>query len=136
MLRKLGIRLATWILKRERFSLEETALFTSFILDKMGALPFRDIITTNEEGILLVRGRSLDIETARLLRDGARGFLDSPVRRFIYDQVLYEAVTLGVHKAEDAKQLVFSRAAIWFGQQEENLARLLAGDATEREPTP
>lgn len=119
--------LLTYLLKRDLSEKMKLKLST-LLLENFHALPFRDIITVNEKGVLLVSGRQLDIEQTISLRESASGALQSVALKLINDQVLFNAVSLGVHKVERPEQMMFSRAAIWWGQQQHELLKLLAGD--------
>lgn len=101
-------------------------MLTVSILKELGALPLRDMIITNQEGILLVNGRPLDLESARLLRESASATLNSKAFAFVREQVLFNAVKTGVHKAETPLQMLFAKAAIWWGQEEDRILRTLA----------
>jgi len=123
-----AVKLCLWLLKRADLSLEDRNKLSTAILDSLQALPLRDIISVDETGSLLVNGRSVGIDEARLLREGARTLLNSPTRKVIRDQVAFQAITLGVHKVEKPEQMFFARAAIWWSQNEENLLKVLAGE--------
>ncbi len=126
-MKKFAVWLAMKLLKQNLPQELRSKLVTS-ILDNLQALPFRDIISVNEQGILLVNGRPLDNESGMQLRESSRAALQSVALKFINDQVAFNAVTMGVHKVERPEQMVFSRAAIWWGQQQLIQLRLLAGD--------
>lgn len=111
--------------------MSDRMLLTTMLFDKIGALPLRDMIRVNEEGRLLVNGRLVGVEAARKLRESARAELNSYARKFISEQVLYTAVVMGVHKMETPEQSVFSRAAIWYKQQEDIWLNLLGGQVDE-----
>src|SRR6185369_815837 len=102
---KLATILAIFSLKRADLSIKDRNKLLIHIADKLGALPFRDMITEDSNGSLLVNGRPVDIELARILRDSAKGALHSKAFTYIRDQVLYDAIKLGVHRAEDEKQM-------------------------------
>lgn len=124
-------RLAVWLtqfLLKQKLSKELRVKLMTSILDNLQALPFREIIRVNEQGVLLVNDRTLDIESTVQLRESAHAALQSVALKLINDQVAFNAVTLGVHKVETPDQMIFSRAAIWWGQQQRSLLQLLAGD--------
>jgi hypothetical protein len=98
------------------------------ILDTLGGLPIYDIITINEAGQLLIDNRPVDMEKAAQLRYSAKAALENHALKTVYAQVTYQAFLLGAHKVESERQLNFARAAIWWGQQEERLLKLLAQD--------
>lgn len=136
MLTKLAVKLAQFALKRADLSLEDRNKLTIHILKKLDAFPLRDMIVSNEEGKLLVNGRTLSAEGARQLRESARGALRSQARKFVHDQVLFTAITMGVHSLEKVEQSYFCRAAIWYGQQEDLILATLAQEDPDRELGP
>lgn len=126
-MQKVAVMFAQFLL-RQNLSQELRLKLTTSILETLQALPFRDIISVNEKGVMLVNGRQLELEQMIQLRESARGALQSTALKLIEDQVLFNAVTIGVHKLEKTEQILFSRAAIWWGQQQHELLKLLAGD--------
>lgn len=138
MIQTIATRIAVWLLNKSSLSLNNRSVLTAAIVEKNNGVPLRDIITINEEGILLVNGSSLDFDNAMRLRMSAQSVLNQPMYKFVRDQVYYQAITLGVHKAETPDQMYFARSAIWWMQQQEALLRSVAGnpDGQEREPAP
>jgi hypothetical protein len=122
------IKLVVWLLESNKLSFESRNKLITCILNKLYALPFRDIIKRDEQGVLLVNGKPLDLEGSIVLKDSARGALQSVALKLIREQVAFNAVTLGVHQVQTPDQMIFSRAAIWWGQNEESLLKLLASE--------
>jgi hypothetical protein len=126
-------RLALWCVKwmlRRRLSLETRNALIIHILDNLGALPLHASIISSD-GQMLVGGKPLEVEQARLLRDQATRVLENKAFELIREQVAFAAVAMGVHKAETPEQMYFARAALWWGQQEEEILKLLAyGDSS------
>lgn len=125
------IQIVLWLLKGN-LSLHEMNLLSRGVLDSLSALPISDIITLNKDGSWTIQGRPADPEQIRVLRESARAELDNFAGKLVDQQVEYAAVVTGVHKAEDEKAMIFSRAAIWFSQNRRALLQLLAaeGDST------
>lgn len=119
-------KLTVWLLSWIKLSIQNRTLLTAQILSSLQALPLKDIITLDEEGNILVQGRRLKPEQELQLREAARGTLSNQARKLVHDQVLFRAVALGVHTVTTPEQMYFSRAAIWFGQQEIELLKILA----------
>lgn len=122
------VKLAVWLLNRSSISIIDRLVLTNAILDKLATIQSDDIIKLDENGTLLLNGRPLDYEQARLLRESARAVLNSTARSVVRKQVEYLAVTIGIHKADKPEQMLFGKAAIWWGQQEDNLYKLLSGE--------
>ena len=75
-----------------------------------------------------MRGVPLEYEQAVVLRESANNILHSTAWKMVREQVLYEAISKGVHEALNNDQVLFSKAAIWFQQQQENTLKVLAQD--------
>ncbi len=125
MLNNLGIRLVKFLLGRD-LTLNQRNSLIVHILDDLGALPIHGIISTSDDGEILINGRSLDIEKAKQLRESARIVLDSVAFKVVNQEVSYSAVVGGVHKAVLSEDMYFYRSAIWFGQQFEKMLKMLA----------
>lgn len=96
------------------------------ILDRLAALPLRDIISITEEGLLEVNGKVLNYEEARLIKESASALRDNRTFGLIQDAVLFRALTYGVNSSTNFDQIYFSKAAVWWGQRENELVKLLA----------
>lgn len=124
------VRTTIKLLNNTALSLADRSLLSTAILRKLGALPTGDIITVNESNEILVNGVLLEFESARALREGARAALNNQALRIVRQQVAFNAIKIGVHKAESDSQLYFGRAALWWGQQQDDLLMTLAGQAS------
>lgn len=127
MFKKIAVKLAVFLLKRSDLSHGDRALLTSCTLDKLAAIPVSDIISVNEQGTLLVNGKMIDIETTRILRESARSMLQSRAFKLVQDQVVYASFVYSMHTAISIEELLFPKAALWWGQQEYKYLKLLAG---------
>lgn len=133
MLGKLIAKLTVFALRSKNLSLEQRILCTSALLDNLHAVPLRNTITFDDQGTLFINGKALDYEKARQLRESAKGMLESQAREFVRQQVKFKAIEIGVHNGLTNEQILFSKAALWFGIEEDNLYHALAGygDSTE-----
>lgn len=122
-------RLTVWLLKHSRVSQEDKILLTNQLLSTVGALPLHATFTVDETGKLLIRGRPLEYEQAVALRESASNILNSNAWQLVKEQVLYEAISKGVHEALNTDQVLFAKAAIWFCEQQDKTLKVLAQDA-------
>lgn len=127
----LGVKLACKLLKSGALNEQDSLLLTSTMLNSLNALPTRAIIELNDNQQLVVHGKPLDMESMRTLREAAKNALANQAYTFIREQVAFVAVTTAVHKAETPLQVLFGRAALWYGQQEQALLELLASRLDE-----
>lgn len=122
------VRFVAWLLSRSRVSVRDRIVLTNAILDKLAVVQSGDILTVESSGRLAINGQQLEYEYARMLSESARAMLTSTARNVVRKQVEYVAVTHGIHKAETPEQMLFAKAAIWYGQEEDKIYRLLAGE--------
>lgn len=127
MLSNLVTKLVIFVLRHKRLSIEDHGLLTTSILNKLSALPLRDMICTDDNGRLVVNGKVVTMEAAQALRESARSAQTNFALNFVHEQVLYTAVVHGVHKLEKPEQSFFSRAAIWYAEEEKKYLKALAG---------
>lgn len=128
MMKWIAYQLFKFIVSSARFSNEDRSKFTALLLDRVRALPIKDILSISIEGKLLLAGSPLTVSQIQSLREGAQKVLDSQVRKMIRDQVAFLAVKEGVFKGTDSSQILFSKAALWYQEEEEKLFKILAGD--------
>lgn len=129
------IRLALFILWWRTPTVAERNLYTGILLDKVKALPLHDIISKNDAGEILVSGQTLDIDKARMLMESAKAALMNQSLKIVRERVLWSAVQQGLAKGLAPDELLFFRAAIWFGEEETKHLRILAGLENDQEPT-
>lgn len=123
---KLVARLTAYLLRNTKLDLQSKNLLTNVLLDKLYALPLRDIIMQDGNGRLLINGRPVEFEYARKLRESARGAVENTALSFVYEQVQFLAITAGVHKNIAQEDGLFAKAALWQGQEVMNALRTLA----------
>lgn len=131
---ELGVRLALWLLDGT-LPIKTRHLLTRKLLDGLGALPLADIIYTDAETKeLVINGRIAEVEEIRRLRETARSALNNPALKLIREQVAYIASVMGSAKAVTIDDLQFTRAALWWGQEEDRILKTLAQrlDTTEQ----
>ena len=129
---KIAVRLVGFAFARADLTIEDRNRLVVHILDNVQA-PIRDTIYTDNEGNLIVNGRSLNIEEMKQLREHARSALDNKALLLIRQQVMYEAFLIAIaSKARNDLDLYFSRAAVWWGNAVEQKLNILA----QRNPEP
>lgn len=121
MVGTLAAKLAVLLLKSTRLSGENKMRVTNALLRNIDAVPVADIISYDQQGILLVNGRQLALEQAQSLLQSVEGLHDNYARKLIRTQVQYEAIKLGLHNGLSPDTILFAKAAIWYGEQEDRL---------------
>lgn len=106
---------------------EERNLCTGLLLDKLGAIPLRDILYQDTDtGTVMVKGEEIDFRMAQDLRNGANAALDNRTLTLIREQVAYESAVQALAKANTLSDLIFFRAALWWGEQVQKKLEFLA----------
>jgi hypothetical protein len=126
-------RIVIGALRCAKLSKENKVACYNALIDNSRAVPFRDIIV-NKAGQIFVKGRPIDFSEQAALRESATFLLHNKARQLVHDQMTFMAINVGVHKAETLDQVLFSKAAIWFQQQEDALYRLLAQEDDDELP--
>ncbi len=112
-------------LKKSNLSLEDRTALVTALLDKLGAFPIGDIITLTDTGIS-INGRVLDTEQYMVFREQASALKDNFARQVINEQLKFKAIQMGIHKSLSADELYFSKAIIWFINEENILLERLS----------
>ena len=106
------------LLRRARLSIQDRSLLTVVLLDKLGMIPASDIIKIDQVAGLKIGGKPISVEEAATLRASARKVLAEPAWKIVHDQITFEAIKLGIHKASTPEEVYFSKVALWWKQQE------------------
>lgn len=128
---KLVAKLAVRALNMTILSVEDRNLLTAAILNTLQALPLHAILEQDESGAMIVQGKPLDVEKGRQLRDGAAAALRNPALLLIREQITYTAFVGASITSKIPEDLLFYRAALWWGQETEKLLKLLAQRSEE-----
>lgn len=124
-MQKIAVQLTLWLLKKQ-LSLENKSLLISAILDKLSALPIKSIIHLNDNGSLVINGKEIDYSERVLLKDSAKALRENRVFGLIQDQILHHALSFGLNHSVTIDQLYCSKMAVWWGQEENKLLKLIA----------
>jgi len=115
-------------LKNKDLSTSDRSLLISAILKKVAALPLSDILYCNDKGILFVNGRKVDAAETIQLRESALKVLEAKAFRLIREQVVYTTFVQAAHKSMTPEDLIFGKAALWWGNKEDEYLKILAAE--------
>lgn len=133
---RLITRLTIALLKEARLSVEDRALLTVSLIDKLKAFPTSDILYVDKDTrTLFFNGKKVDMESAIALREGARLILNSKVYQAVQEQVLYKATVIGINKALTPEDVLFAKAIIWWAQSQHEIFQELAQQSAGEEDT-
>ena len=121
------INFVCWLLKRKKLTTLQRQQLINQVLASVDALPLHSIITVNGADVS-IRGVPLNAEQSVALRDSADQALHNRALQIVHEQVLYQAVSLGVHQAQNTEQIQFAKAAIWYGQEEQRILKALSSN--------
>jgi len=112
-------------LKDEKLSHQDRLKLQTAIIDKISYIPIADVLEFAPDGTVIVRGRTLDIDQARVLKSGLDALQNNFAEKLISEQLLFNAIKLGVHKSTSLEELMLSKAIIWVLQERSKLLTLL-----------
>ncbi len=112
-------------LKKSSLTLEDRTALVTALLDKLGAFPIGEMVNFTETGIA-INGRDLDQEQYINFREACVLLKENFARRVINEQLKYKAMEMGIHKSTTSEELYFSKAVIWFINEENILLEKLS----------
>ncbi len=113
-------------LNKRDLSKSDRSLLISAMLNKLVAIPLCDIITIDGNKNLFVNDRLVKKEEQIRLRESASAVLNSKAFQLIRQQVVYATFVQAAHKSTTPDELIFGKAALWWGQQEDIYLKMLA----------
>ena len=122
------MKLLLWLLKQKKLSQKNRGLILNYLLERVEALPVKDILTYNLDGTVQVAGKDLTPEQLILLREGAIALEKNWTYRTIKEQLAYEAIKMGVHSALTVDMVLMSKAILWIQENEIALIKKLNGN--------
>ena len=124
-MQKLLSKITIWLLKNKKLTGEHKALITTALLENIDALPIKEAITFNEQGIIVIKGKPVELELAKRIKEGADALSKNFADRIITEQILYKAnqILLGITTVEQA---TFARAATWILQERERVIKQIS----------
>ena len=126
MLGNIITKIVIWLVHNAKFSTENRIACTNVLLEKLKAIPSRDIVNVVAGGQVYINGKAIDAGKMSQLKRQAQTLLDDPLRQLVREEVSYRAVKLGVHKANNLEEIFFSKAAIYQAQEEDTIYEQLA----------
>lgn len=126
-MKRLAVKFAVWLLK-QNLSLKDRATLLNAIHEKLATLPLRRIIQISDDGSLIIRGKKLEHEEERLIRNSAQALKHNRAFGLIQDEVLYTAHSFGVNDTTIFEQIYASKMAVWWGQEEHKYLKILIGE--------
>jgi hypothetical protein len=127
---KLLIKFIAYIIRKKKFSLENKTKIMNALIENLKIVPINAIIRLDEQNQLVVNGVTIGYEEAKVLRESAKLLLHSNARKLIHNQLIFEAINLGIHQGVNTEQILFSKAVIWLLKEQEKLIGKIAQEET------
>lgn len=125
------MKLLLWLLRLKGFAKlkqNSRALILNYLLESVGGIPYKNLITYEPDGTLLINGKKLELEQAISFRESVILLQNNQAYKVIKEQIAYEAVKYGIHSSLTSEMLLLSKAALWIQQQELKLINDLSGN--------
>jgi len=128
MLNNLITKLVLWALHSKKIVGENKTKITNALLENIGTLPTKRLITFDQYGTMLVNGKYLEVETAIRFKQSAMALRDNEVKRIMNDQLKALAIEMGVHNGLNPETIMFSKAFLYSIQEEDKLISQIIGE--------
>lgn len=114
-------------LKSKTLSGQAKMKVTNALLDNVGSLPLKNSIVFDEMGTIMLNGKPLEVDTAIAFRESALALQDSFARKIVREQVRFLAIQMGIYQGLSPDTILFAKAALWYGEQEDKLLSQITG---------
>jgi len=114
------------LLNSQRITGEQKTRVMASLLKNIHAIPIHDVVSFTSDKSMIIDGKRFDAEQARLFVESIDGLKNSYARKVINAQLTYMALKLGVKEGLNPEQIQFSKAVLWFIQEENNLIEILS----------
>lgn len=101
--------------------LEENQLTPSEHLRLLGILtksinsfPLESVVDINNQGAICANGRELSMEELVKFRQSISALRENWAFQLLGDQILFEAIKIGIHEGHTTERLMFSKSVIYF----------------------
>jgi len=121
MLNKIITKLVILALKSKKITGQNKASVLNALMENIGMLPTQKIITFDQYGTLLLKGKPLVVEQALTFKQGAMALKDNEVRKVLNEYKKWLAVEMGVHQGLNPEMILFSKACLYLIQEEEKM---------------
>lgn len=81
---------------------------------QINAFSVEDCIVVQPTGMILANGKQMSLEQRESFLQGAKALLENRAFNLIADQVMYQAMKVGIHDATELDHLYFSKTALYF----------------------
>ena len=95
-------------------SREQRVDLLNYFNKQIDAFPVDNCVVVQPTGMLLANGRQMTLEEREAFLQGAKSLLTNPAFNLIADQVMYQAMKVGIHDATEMDHLYFSKTALYF----------------------
>lgn len=101
-------------LETHKLSREERVDLLNYFNKEINAFPIEDCVVITPAGGVLANGKLLTLEQRESFLQGAHALLSNTAFNLIADQVVYQAMKVGLHDATEMDHLYFSKTALYF----------------------
>lgn len=98
-------------------SQEERILALNWLNKSLNNFPLEDVIRFRNDGAVLANGKAMSVEQMVSFRESLSALKSNFAFQIIADQILFLAISEGIHKGLNTDQIMFSKSAIWFIQK-------------------
>jgi hypothetical protein len=101
-------------LENNQLTQEEHLRLLGILNKQINAFPLETVVFINNQGATCANGRELTLEETVKFRQGISALRDNWSFQLLADQILFEAIKIGIHEGHTTERLMFSKSVIYF----------------------
>lgn len=101
-------------LEENELSPVEHLRLLGILTKSINAFPLESVIAINTQGAICANGKELSMEELVKFRQGVSAIRDNWAFQLLADQILFEAIKIGIHEGHTPERLMFSKSVIYF----------------------
>ena len=113
-MRKYIWKLIIGYLNRHTLTRDESTDLLNYFNKEINAFPIDNSVVILSDGMILANGRQMTLEQRESFLQGAKALSNNTAFNLIADQVVYQAMKVGIHDANHIDHLYFSKTSMYF----------------------
>lgn len=101
-------------LDKKSLSQEGHLRLLGILTKTLNSFPLENVVLINNQGATCANGRELTMEELVKFRQSISALRENWAFQLLGDQILFEAIKIGIHEGHTIERLMFSKSVIYF----------------------